>query len=454
MSGEPKPFTCLVVEDDDELRELIGFLLESKFKAVVKYAASGNQALAILKSEAQNIDLIVSDNRMADGDGTDLYREMFETQITTPFILCSSDTPDMYPEYSLRPLTAYVPKPVIQKPLVEAVKQFLATRKELADETLVPALGDFIRIHIRLLKLAGTLPGEAFIRVSENKFVRTYKAGDPFTDAEFEKNQIKNIEHLYIKQAAIAPFLDQMLEKHKASHPDVSISINQYLESTIQDIGTRLGFTQDLERMTKESMKRAIKIIELNPSLAESLKMINLNNRNYISTHSTALTCVSCWLANKVGWQKEEVLTKLVLASLIHDITLSDEEIAKIQDEKEFLDDHFKITVEGVKAWREHPNKAAKIAAHFSEIPRDVDLIIQQHHEQPHGEGMPNHVDHTKISALSALFIIAHDLTGYLLNPNSSSAETDIHSTLKKFVCDKSKTYDVGQFASIMQKLV
>lgn len=453
MSDAPRPFTCLVVEDDDELRELIGFLIESKFKAEVKYASSGNQALAILKKDASVVDLVISDNRMADGDGTDLFRGMFEAQITTPFILCSSDTPQMYPEFSLRPLTAYVAKPVIQGPLVQAIRDFLSTRGPLAEQTISPALGDFVRIHVRLLKLAGKLPGEAFIRVSENKFVRTYQQGDTFTDEEFEKNRIKNIEFLYIKQLALPLFLDLLVEKHAKEQLDIAVSINQYVEATIQDIGSRLGFTQALERMTKESLKRTIKIIEKNPTLSETLKYLSLNHKNYVSAHSTLISCISCWMAGKMGWQSEEVLTKLILASLIHDIHLNDEEVAKLQVENDLLEDHTKITAEGVKLWREHSAKAAAIAARFSDIPKDVDTIILQHHERPHGEGIPGHLDHTRIGPLSSLFIISHELSNVILKAELEGESLDMGALIQKFVAAKSSFFDVGHFKSIMEKL-
>src|SRR4051794_22683902 len=59
----------LVVDDEDELRDLLGYILTSKGYQVM-LARGGNDALKQLK--VADVDVIVSDIRMPDGDGLSL----------------------------------------------------------------------------------------------------------------------------------------------------------------------------------------------------------------------------------------------------------------------------------------------------------------------------------------------------------------------------------------------
>ena len=58
--------TILIVDDMEEQRALIALVLEKKFRII--HASSGNEALNVL-SMNNEIDLIVSDLEMPDGDG-------------------------------------------------------------------------------------------------------------------------------------------------------------------------------------------------------------------------------------------------------------------------------------------------------------------------------------------------------------------------------------------------
>ena len=102
-----KPLSCLVVDDEEDLRDLLGFVLENEFKAVVYYASSGNEAIDFLKKNREKIDLIVCDYRMGDGNGGDVFKFLHEPQKVIPFILCSSDHPGLHPEFQSHPLAGY-----------------------------------------------------------------------------------------------------------------------------------------------------------------------------------------------------------------------------------------------------------------------------------------------------------------------------------------------------------
>ena len=76
----------LVVDDDPEMRTLIGRMLHREGHVVVE-AANGREALKHL--DAQAFDLVVSDLFMPDTDGIELVREIPRRRPGTPVLVLS-----------------------------------------------------------------------------------------------------------------------------------------------------------------------------------------------------------------------------------------------------------------------------------------------------------------------------------------------------------------------------
>ena len=89
--------------------------------------------------------------------------------------------------------------------------------------------------------------------------------------------------------------------------------------------------------------------------------------------------------------------------------------------------------------------KPSEYAKQFREIPPDVDQIIVEHHERPDGTGFPRGLFHSKVSPLSALFIIAHDILHYLqINQNVG---------MKEFIEARAEVYSQGSFKNIFKSI-
>lgn len=82
-------FSILVVDDEEYLREAVAFDLRRNGLNVFT-AASGSLALTVV--EAHKIDLIVSDIRMADGDGISFLEKIRSCGIKTPLIFVTGYT--------------------------------------------------------------------------------------------------------------------------------------------------------------------------------------------------------------------------------------------------------------------------------------------------------------------------------------------------------------------------
>ena len=85
----------LVVDDDDDLREIIAESLEG-YGAHVLQASSGMKACRVL--EKDSFDVVLSDMRMPDGDGLFLAKFVQNRQKPKPVFLIHSGFHDLTPE--------------------------------------------------------------------------------------------------------------------------------------------------------------------------------------------------------------------------------------------------------------------------------------------------------------------------------------------------------------------
>lgn len=116
--------TILVVDDEPGMREVIRDDLEAEGFHVLT-AESGRSALEIYDQNANVIELIVSDVRMADGDGLFLAKELKIRFANPPYVILISGFSDV-PRESFNSLGVadLIPKPYNIEALLSAVHRY------------------------------------------------------------------------------------------------------------------------------------------------------------------------------------------------------------------------------------------------------------------------------------------------------------------------------------------
>ena len=99
----------LIVDDEDEIRELIGLQLEGADR-VFYFAANGIEAIDILSK--QSIDLVISDIAMPKMNGFELLRKIKLLGMNTPVIILTGHADSMVANQ----LRTYSVKSFINKP--------------------------------------------------------------------------------------------------------------------------------------------------------------------------------------------------------------------------------------------------------------------------------------------------------------------------------------------------
>ena len=140
-------------------------------------------------------------------------------------------------------------------------------------------------------------------------------------------------------------------------------------------------------------------------------------------------------------WNSEATYHKLMLASFMHDINLSNNEMAACETVEEAV--AIASSEEELTAFKKHPLKVADLVRQMSDIPADVDSIIMQHHELPNGDGFPRGLTSAYIAPLSGIFIVAHHMSKQILK-----RRTDFN--LKAYVAEMQERWPHSLFKKIL----
>ena len=119
--------TILLVEDDQDLRELMQDVLQEYGYTVIS-ASNGEEALSFLESTATHVELIVSDMMTPKLGGKDLYKKLEQSGSTTKFLFMSGYLADhLSQDFQLDTDTHFLQKPFDLDELTRKVRIVLET---------------------------------------------------------------------------------------------------------------------------------------------------------------------------------------------------------------------------------------------------------------------------------------------------------------------------------------
>lgn len=205
------------------------------------------------------------------------------------------------------------------------------------------------------------------------------------------------------------------------------------------------------EQRVSKILEQVRKSAKLN-QLFSSFK-IDRSENNYILTHIGMLINISAAICIQMEWDSDTTLEKFVYAAYLHDMALVHRpDLVRIATLEELESLRGVISEVDYHLILEHPNIAANSINDFSEIPPDVEIIIRQHHELPKRSGFPTKCGYQKIAPFAAVFIVAHNLTDYILtNPNWNPA--GIRRSLDEYIEKSEGQLQGSHFTKIFRSL-
>ncbi len=406
-----------------EVREIALFHLEAKLNVRVADTLSENDAVGYLSTHP-HVDLILID---ADQKWESFIHSLRESKAKATFVLLTTKGKRPRCDVTGFNVLDSIPKDKILERIPVVLQQYLEQNpeKETAIQEPDQKESNYCRLHTALLLRASPLESDIYIRLSSKKYLKLFAKGDTFNRLDLEKYLTKKkVSYLYVLKTATDEFISKFenvlteLLSGPVSDPQDVMQTAQDSVDTIQELSRKLGYTPKVQTLIKATSSLLVKISKKSKTLESVMGHLHKNKDEYISTHSLALAQISCSLAKLMEWHSDSTFQKLTIAAILHDITLTNQKLASVGSLEELEARKAEFTDEEIQSFPLHPYQAAQIIREFAEMLPDIDAIIIQHHENSSGTGFPRGLAPSKISALSTVFIVAHQIVDSVVAGN------------------------------------
>lgn len=431
-------FNVLIVDDEEELRELYGLILAQEFDINITEAGNGIEAVDHLDKKI-NFELIVCDFNMPKGNGEVVFKKAQELGI--PFILVTSDKIEDHPVFIGKELTCYIQKPFSEADLIGATKKLFEERRK------------YIAIPIASLLKIGQLSVPIYFQLPSKKMLKVFNAGDIFSQESYDHWMGKNISTLLTMkedfQLLVGDFKTQLLNEvfFKSIEGDTNgaIQVSSQVLEVLSSAAKMLGISNEVIELTTRNIQLVTQIVITQPNLHKILQSHDQKDTAglYIRSHLTAV--ITNWSANELSIKTYPRSGELLsMASFFHDIGLDDETVRNENHFIEAIRVGSKMNREQVERVKKHIDFAVTALSLYKGCPQEVIRMVQEHHELPDGTGYPKGMKSDQISDLSAVFIVIHEFVEIFFDARRKS-------DLKREWQELQKTFDFPRFKPVYE---
>jgi hypothetical protein len=189
------------------------------------------------------------------------------------------------------------------------------------------------------------------------------------------------------------------------------------------------GMDEETVKLANASIKAVEKIAESATSVGKLVRQLMDAEGGYRYAHSQLITFLGFHVIKMMGWWGDDQRSILSQAAFYHDISLSDDDQARIRSAKSLAacankDPKFQELV------LTHPQLAARELQSAPEISPEVVRVVIQHHGSPVGRGFST--DIAKLDNLAKTFILSEEWCDYLMDIELSGLKADNSARLEQ----------------------
>jgi response regulator RpfG family c-di-GMP phosphodiesterase len=435
----------LIVDDENEIVEILDFLVHDKFPFKVQtfFAKNATEAIELLKNS--EIDLCICDHNMLEEKGSQVLKYIIDEKLKAKFVLCSTvlpkDATDIYPP-------AHLFFNIVKPDVFGGIEKLVVLFPNIPSEEKVDAAELYVPISINFLHFLEKTPADIYIKVSDSKYLKCFESNADFNLEDKEKYLNKSLTNLYCRNLSNKPTTESIIlraiEKIMLKN-DLPLSDRMEIaHSQLTELIKFTGMTPELSEVIKENINQTTVFIAKNALLNDFWKKINLKGE-YPANLYTLHTMLASVILKKLQWNTEATFFKLTLAAFFQDITLDSVALMKLYDYSDFLLLESNLTRPEIKNYLDHSIKASELISSIKNMPPDIDKIILEQHEMPDGSGFPRKLPANKLGPLTCTFILSGILARYILNEGEKF-------NLQKFIeIFEARGYNKGNFKAIFE---
>jgi hypothetical protein len=405
----------ILVTPELDIRNKLKSIFYKKENILTVIDASNIQDISTHKPFLKN-DIIIW---QTDISTTEIEKTYTDLEISCHLICSKKETidRDILMEYFEKNIS-FISFPIRSIELTSLVHDLLERYVDEHDRNDIENPFNMYPIQTNFLLMSNEIcPYNIYLRIHEKKYVMIVEKD--FTDYKdiIQKYISKGIKEFFITHNDYNIYKERVIcgtrNYGEEESEDKLRQVNQFL----QRILLSTGVTAEAINLANNLSTQITKTFSKNRAL-ESILFDNFKGaeNQFCYNHSYLTSIVCTYIANKMGWNSQTIIKKLIMASLIHDSSLDTPELVVMHDlypeQMEHLDKEEKELI------HQHGPTLSNILLHHIEIDNDVLIIIKNSHEDPCGTGYPLGADVNKLSSQTGVFLISHEFVVELYKCN------------------------------------
>lgn len=446
----------LFIANSEDTSSLIKRQIAGLFPKIQLVEVNASTNLMDLLTTDGPFSFIVTDIDNKNIDVSELYTIISDTLGTRPFIFIGS--PVSVKSYITNAILqqAYT-NFIIETPLVpEKLKKAIAgaidwvKQEEFEESILEFSRDDLHRMRLRNFYLFEQMPYDVYLELTPTKYGKVITKNKIYSHQLIQTYSRKNIKFLYLRKDEHLKFLDtsikNLLKIYEAKLSDRNKYVILHLKTIffIHQFIKALSVSEDIVKLTHLFIDSAREVVKSQESMSDLIDHLSENANMTFAEHSLATAYVCESILYYMGWSADMSRDKLLLASILQDISLNTDDMIKIRS---LNDPNFKmLSEEDQLEFKNHPLKAAEISTFFSGF-SDVDFILSEQHEHPSGDGFPKGMNSSGITTISCIFILASNFVARVASSSKGP------NTYKEIVGSMKRVYSTGNFKDPLKAL-
>lgn len=291
------------------------------------------------------------------------------------------------------------------------------------------------------------LPGSVYLYI-DFRFLTFRAGGDIIHRHVFDRLQFKKVQQLFIHESEKKKFEEWEKKKGVTSDTKAQESLNElpYLNKAREDTHRKMLDIFQSAHPDKavtaaigSSKKMVMEIMKI-PYAIHNLAQLQMYSRGTVD-HSVNVSILSAYLAQQMGYTHQLILQHICLGGLLHDIGKTQVPIAD-NDKPEDIE----------KKMVDHPAMGGKLLEQQGKVPREVVMIVEQHHEHFDGSGYPKKIRRHEIYDLARLVAICNKFDE-LVSDSTGSLKDRQREAINKLDQVHYKQFDPQKLEKVLKLL-
>ncbi len=404
----------LYIEDDPNIAEIYTMMIKELFLNVeVEWFYDCIKAKQEIKKNPTKYDLIISDYKIPNGSGAEIFQLVNGQMLGIPFIIlsgfdCSNDE-DFNGFYSSHVHNAILVKPATSEELKEKIKWCLNSETDIlkiyskntvsSDEKIPIGSDVFLRLNL--------IPCNVFLKLNDGKFVKVINKNEIFEKVLIQKLILKGIHYFFVNRSELSNYSDTVVNtlttsikiKKKKTDELQKSQLNNTALSVLKRNLLKCGISESLIVAADEVVALQLDLIKSSKEVSGFIEKFQLF-RKASSDHTRIVNYILFSILKDLTWDSESTIHRMSFASLLHDISLPEVFYKQLHETEDQVKN---LSEENRKLYLKHPEDSAHIAKNFDSITGGISRFILEHHELPNGKGFPRGLNYNHIHPLTAV---------------------------------------------------